>query len=412
MDGIFSKKSWAHSKCFGKRPWLAGGDEECSKNPVAVQRGASNLYFPITQSALSIPPWSDKIQDIIGEYWHALESVDPTQRLQFIQILAKGELAPILEELKMTPEQLCEVFEERVTTYNSIDTEDLKPAEFKQFVDDPGDSVDTDLEFEIRREEVPDSIKEWTSTLVRAVRLREVRAITGFTRINPPGDPDAPDIAKLSLEKMPWLPAIEVRGEGIFLALKEERLSTWESQPEVQSRAADCHELYRADWKSRYGEQSEPITPISARFMVCHTLAHALMRQLTLECGYSSASLQERIYSANCDDPMAGVLIYTATTDSDGTLGGLQRQGHGRRFAGILRRAIQGIEWCSSDPLCITDMMGASGSFSKSSCHSCVLAPETSCESFNYFLDRALLVGLPENPKIGLFSELLREVKS
>ena len=141
--------------------------------------------------------------------------------------------------------------------------------------------------------------------------------------------------------------------------------------------------------------------------MLCHTFAHALMRQLTLECGYSSASLQERIYVAEGDDPMAGILVYTSTPDSDGTLGGLQRQGEAKRIGGIVTRAIRAIEWCSSDPLCISDMMGAEASYSHSACHACVLAPETSCENFNQFLDRGLLVGVPEAPDIGFFADLI-----
>ncbi len=248
------------------------------------------------------------------------------------------------------------------------------------------------------------------TTVVRAVRLREVKAITGFTRINPPGDPDSPEIAQLSRTKLSWLPAIEVRGEGIFLALNEQRLKTWEVLPSVVERADTCHERYRADWQARHGAHSEPERFITPRYMLCHTLSHALMRQLTLECGYSSASLQERIYAATGDDAMAGLLIYTATTDSDGTLGGLQRQGLSGRIAGILVRAIAGIEWCSSDPLCITDMMGALQSYSHSSCHSCVLAPETSCEAYNNFLDRGLLIGIPESSETGFFSDLYGHV--
>jgi hypothetical protein len=104
---------------------------------------------------------------------------------------------------------------------------------------------------------------------------------------------------------------------------------------------------------------------------------------------------------------MAGLLIYTATTDSDGTLGGLQRQGKAARIEGILQRGLEAMEWCSSDPLCISDMMGAGASFSIAACHSCVLTPETSCETFNRFLDRGLLVGTPDSPAAGFFAELV-----
>jgi hypothetical protein len=372
----------------------------------AVQRGASNLYFPVTQSALSIPPWSDRLQESLGQYWETLAKVNPVQREQFIEMMSMGDFRPVLEELGMTPAQLAAAVARRIESYNEIETSDLRPAEFRQFVEDPGDRIDEDLEFEIRREDVPNAIKPWVGTIVRAVRLREVRAITGFTRVNPPGDPEAPNIAPLSKTRLSWLPAIEVRGEGIFLSLNEERLTRWEANPIVSARAEQSHRDYRNDWKNRYGSESEPTRTVTSRYMLCHTLSHALMRQLTLECGYSSASLQERIYADTGDSLMAGILIYTATADSDGTLGGLQRQGRSDRLPGIIWRALRSIEWCSSDPLCISDMMSAQSTFSHSACHACVLAPETSCETHNSFLDRALLLGIPENPGIGFFTDM------
>ena len=412
MDGIFSKKTWEKLiTCSGKRPWLAGGNEACALTPLAVQRGASNIYFPVTQSALSIPPWTDRLQEALGDWWGAIVSVVPEDRASYVRMSAAGPLATVLEELGMTPEQLIEAIERRLNRYDDIKTDDLRPAEFQQFVDDPGNLRDEELEFEIRREIVPSSLAPWIGTLVRAVRLREVRALTGFTRITPPGDPDSEDVAQLSLQKKNWLPAIEVRGEGVFLALNEKTLQAWETRDEVVKRAQDCDDKYRSDWRDRYGEESDPILTITPRYMLCHTLAHALMRQLTLECGYSSASLQERIYAGEGEAKMAGVLIYTATADADGTLGGLQRQGLASRMEGILARAIGAMEWCSSDPLCITDMMGAIASYSHASCHSCVLAPETSCEAFNNYLDRALLVGTPDDPDIGFFSALLEATR-
>lgn len=336
-------------------------------------------------------------------------NVEDSQREQFIGFMAMGELGPVLIELGMTPAQLAQAVRKRLESYAEIDTNDLRPAEFRQFVEDPGDRIDSDLEFEIRREPVPESVKPWVANVVRAVRLREVRALTGFTRINPPGDPDGSDHASLSATRLNWLPAIEVRGEGIFIALNETQLARWEALRAVRERADRLNALYVADWEARHGANDPPTREVTARFLLCHTLAHALMRQLTLECGYSSAALQERIYAAQGDRPMAGVLVYTATTDSDGTLGGLQRQGKSNRIGGILARAVAAIEWCSSDPLCISDMMGAGASFSGAACHSCVLAPETSCETFNAFLDRALLIGTSEDTYMGFFSGILRD---
>jgi hypothetical protein len=133
------------------------------------------------------------------------------------------------------------------------------------------------------------------------------------------------------------------------------------------------------------------------------------MRQLALDCGYSSTALRERLYVDNGDTPMAGFLIYTATTDDDGTLGGLQREGTPERMERTIKAAIQAQTWCSSDPLCIEDLLAGQSSMSLAACHACVLSPETSCEDFNKFLDRALLVGSPSNPSLGFFSDLVSE---
>ena len=411
MDGVFSKKTWESGpKCRGRRPWIADGDEKCGKEQYAVQRGASNLYFSVMDSALSIPPWSDRLQEVLGDWWSSLTSLDDLSRLEeYIGFLAKGDLESILNELKMSPAELAEAIRSRVASYGRLRTDDLRPAEYRQFVSEPVRSRTPDKDFETRREAVAAEIAPWISAVVRAVRLREVRAIKGFTRINPPGDPDSPEVAPLSKEPLDWLPAIEVRGEGIFLALNDERLSVWETRPEVVTRVSKCDDLHRANWKERYGDNAQPPKTITPRYMLCHTLAHALMRQLTLECGYSSASLQERIYAGTAEEQMAGLLVYTATPDSDGTLGGLERQGKAKRIAGILERAIDAIEWCSSDPLCITDTMGAINSYSHSVCHACCLAPETSCEAHNCFLDRALVTGDGTGSGLGYFEDMLRQ---
>jgi hypothetical protein len=409
MDGVFSKKTWERGPtCRGHRPWLADADENCGRQQYAVQRGASNFYFAVIDSALSIPPWSDTLQEALGSWWSSFVNLDDHSRLEeFIQFHSGGDLESVLNDLEMTPRELSDAIKSRLTSYGQLRTDDLKPAEYRQFITEQGKHAATDNDFETRREKLTDGIKPWLSHIVRAVRLREVRAIRGFTRINPPGDPDAAEVAKLSKEQLDWLPAIEVRGEGIFIALNEKKLCEWEKRTDVCKRVIECEVRHQSDWIERYGVEADLPKPITPRYMLCHTLAHVLMRQLTLECGYSSASLQERIYSSNDDDPMAGVLIYTATPDSDGTLGGLERQGKSERITGILQRAMEAVEWCSSDPLCITDMMGAIDSYSHSVCHACCLSPETSCESFNNFLDRALLIGDGSNSGLGFFEDLI-----
>lgn len=408
MDGVFSRKTWdGMLTCSGDRPWLPAGPEQCQEVPTGIQRGASNLYFPAIQTALSIPPWDDYLQEVLGSYWQTLVDVEEASRLQFIEILAKADLKGPMEELGMTPASLAEIISRRVRGYEEIETDDLRPAEYRQLIEGSGEDRTGDVEFEARREMVPDRIAPFISSVVRVVRLREVRALTGFTRIFPPG-PDAGALAPLSLAKKDWLPAIEVRGEGIFVALSEDRVRKWEKHAEVRDRIGKLNETILASWRKRNPDPDQMPPSISARYVLCHTFAHLLMKQLVLECGYSGASLQERIYAADDEvNAMSGVLVYTSTPDADGTLGGLQRQGKAERVAGLIDRAVNGAQWCSSDPLCISDLMGAAASHSTSVCHSCSYAPETSCEAFNQYLDRGFIVGVEGSPETGYFNDLL-----
>ena len=406
MDGVFSRRTWRGVQCRGRRPWLGTTNETCDRKPRAMQRGASNLYFPVLESALSIPPWSDALQEALGVYWNAIVQVEPEDRANFIGFMAQGDLAPVLRELDLDPEGLSRQIEDRLTRYNDDAILNIRQEEYRQLVLGADTAVRDAREFEVRNVAVPNSLRPFFNRIVRVVRLREVRVLKGFTRINPPGDEDSPDIAAIAVGRPGWLPAVEVRGEGIFLAFNQEALRLWEAQDLVEGRARGVDEAWHIEWHQRHGE-IDPAWRITPRYLLVHTFAHALMRQLTLDCGYSTAALRERLYVSDGDDEMAGVLIYTATADSDGTLGGLQRQGQAHRIQRAVGAAIRAMEWCSSDPLCIEGIIASSDRLSLAACHACVLAPETACEQYNRFLDRALLVGLPGTPDVGFFSPLV-----
>ena len=358
LDGIFGRDAMQGRTCNGYRPWLPTDDTSCDKTPRVLQRGASNLYFPLVRSALSIPPWSDRIQLALGRHFDPIINIDPSQRLQFIKNkFDSGELALFRSEFPaMTAEELDRIIGQRERRLQSTMLSDLRPDEYLQFTQ--GDDVDPteDREFQTRNVQVPQVLEPYFDRIVRVVRLREVRAIAAFTRINPPANDDPAICCPISTEAPTWLPAVEVRGEGIFLSLNQERLEEWECQEEVVRRAVQA----RLRTPEEVARGDRPVSPeeISPRFMLVHTLAHALMRQLTLECGYSSASLRERLYvgpgnPATGMEPMAGLLIYTSTSDSDGTLGGLERQGLPERIEQTVRGGLKAMEWCSSDPLCI-----------------------------------------------------------
>ena len=411
MDGVFSHSMWRHGpKCRGLRPWLTNGTEKCSEEQqYVVQRGASNLYFAVTESALSIPPWSDRRLEILGDWWKILKGIEDFEdRVTHIKQAKAGGFDRVLLRLRMDEVELSSYIEETKSSHEKISIENLKYGEYRQFVSGGGFKSIDDREFETRNENVPVDLQAYFSKLVRAVRLREVRVLKGFTRINPPSDTNSNDFVTLAKKDLNWLPGIEMRGEGIFIELNIEKLREWENRIKVRNRVSKCDQLHQQDWNERYQNKIETYQSITPRFVLCHTLAHALMRQLTVECGYSAAELQERVYAQLGEVQMAGILIYTASADADGTLGGLERQGKAVRFSEILYNAIRSMEWCSSDPLCISDMMNAKESYSKSVCHACCMAPETACETFNRFLDRGLLIGDTECDGVGYFEGLIR----
>ncbi len=199
----------------------------------------------------------------------------------------------------------------------------IRYEEYEQFTNPSNNGTDS-LEFQVQSHKSPPELASHLGTIVQAKRLREVRAICAFTRITPPSSDDPNNVAKhakIQRGKLDWLPAIEVRGEGIFLTLNEARLSAWEKHETVKERAQKLHEAWLANWQSRRKTERFPIVPSLRVLFLLHSLAHALIRQLSLECGYSSSSLRERLYVDEPPLAMAGLLIYTATPDSDGRWG-------------------------------------------------------------------------------------------
>jgi hypothetical protein len=395
MEGCFSTEALkgVMGRCHGHRPWLPGDSETCDAPPTVVQRGASNLYFPVVDSALDIPPWSDRVQKVLENHWQDLLNATPDDRPALIRILK------LHERVGRTVEELVKLVEERARLLTEPTNESIRWEEWAQLTrhDQPFGAHE---EFEGHPERVPDEMKRWVGRITVLSRLREVRAIRGFTRVTPPAGEHDPRIAKISAQPKTWLPAIEVRGEGIFIALDGERLTQWETQPDVIARVATVAQRYAARQR---GEPRE-ITP---RLLLLHSVAHALIRQLSLDCGYSASSLRERLYVGHGQWDMAGLLIYTASADADGTLGGLARQGRTEALMATLTDGLRNLEWCSSDPLCIEGRASLSHQLNLAACHACMLASETSCEEFNVLLDRALLVGTPTKRHLGFFRDYL-----
>jgi hypothetical protein len=259
----------------------------------------------------------------------------------------------------------------------------------------------TTPDFRLRPVAPPGSYAHVIKQVVLAERLREVRAMLGFTRIDSLGELNDPALeemtepAPLSRRPLPWLPAAEVRGEGIFIQFKEVQIAQWLSRPAVGTRDAQFFEAHKVWRHNRHLEPPEAGFP-GMRFVFLHTFAHALMRQLSLECGYTAASLRERLYSrgpTEPEGPMAGVLIYTSAPDSEGTLGGLVSLGEPATLERHITLALEAARLCGSDPLCAENPPERRGqTLHAAACHACLFAPETSCERGNKYLDRSTLV--------------------
>jgi hypothetical protein len=251
------------------------------------------------------------------------------------------------------------------------------------------------------------------SHLALVHKLRETRALAGFTRILPTdGNLASARLQPLKLDpRIDWLPAMIVRGEGIFMEFDRPRLAAWmNGTPEIRERVAQLNANFNIR-RSIQGQSPRLITP---QFILLHTFAHVVINQLAYECGYGSASLRERLYCGpeDAEEPMCGVLIYTASGDSEGSMGGLVRQAHKETFEYIVTRGIQQASWCSSDPVCIESNGQGAENCNLAACHGCCLLPETSCEEGNRLLDRALLVGRPGEPDIGFFSRALQTLSA
>ncbi|WP_433418741.1 DrmB family protein [Microtetraspora malaysiensis] len=396
MEGALSKGALKGiSSCTGRRPWL--GDmpqEDCEQLPRAMQRGASGVWYSDVRSALSIPPWSEGVQKLVERNWKSLRKApDLRERIEELdlanhRLFSVDEIIQAVKRRRQDEAGHTDISEAalKFEEYQALTrTTEEKPGK-QDFVCVPwhDDSAMTELAVD---------------QVMRVKRLREVRVLRGFTRLTGPSAANPSQRAPLyTAENRPdWLPAIEVIGEGVFLRLDTDRLVAWESRPEVLARVAPVDAAYRERF-ARFG--LTPDREITPRLVMIHTLAHAIINEWSLDSGYPTASLRERLYVS---DKMSGFLIYTATSDSAGSLGGIVAQVESGNITSSIRTAIDRISWCSSDPLCIESDTSGTDNLNRAACHSCVLLPETSCEEFNTLLDRALLISTPDQQNLGFF---------
>lgn len=382
-------------RCRGRHPHLQRFDAACSQPTRALLLGASNAWFAVYRSALTIPTVTGEIEQKVAEHWDDLTDIDDRAEFDFIiKRLVKGTGEKALRwVLQFDADDVwTAIVDRRAGHQGDTGTGDLRAPEWEAFTAAVPPKSD---DFRVRALDVPAGFKKTLDHPIAVDRLREVQALCGFTRIDSPADIDAGRIAPLWKSPQSWLPAAEVRGEGLLIRLPEARVEQWEKDYEAGDRYRDLRQATR-NWRTRRGLDPAVGMP-PARFVLLHTLAHLLLHQVALECGYSTASIRERLYSRAPGDalgpPMAGVLLYTASPDSEGTLGGLVSLSEPSRLASLLRDAVARAKLCSTDPMCADHRAGDLGdTLHNAACHACMFTPETSCEAGNRYLDRGAVV--------------------
>lgn len=397
--------------CRGRRPQLRDYDDAgCTEQMCTILLGASNSWFPVTLSALSVPVGIDRLGQLVEAHWHVLEKTASEQNIELLRAL--GQLTQFAAY--SDDEVWAAIARKRDgAEVVSASPANLKAPEWRLFSGQ--ESVANTSDFRIAEVTVPRGYEQLLSRVVLVERLREVSALVGFTRIIASGDyGEAGEIpreviAHLARHAPTWAPAAEVRGEGLFLQFDEQAIQAWLRRSETVSLYENKFREAHRRWRHVRHLEPEGANFPGLRYVLLHSFAHALMRQLALESGYTAASLSERIYSLSSevdDGPMAGVLIYTAAPDSEGTLGGLVNLGAPGQLDRHLGAALEHIRWCASDPLCAEHArLTAGNALHAAACHACLFAPETACERGNKYLDRAVLVSTIECAELAFFAE-------
>lgn len=398
-------------RCRGRRPHLRDfEDEGCERQSKAILLGASNAYFPLILTTLAIPGAANRLDQIVEDHWHILTAAQNQAIITAFRSI--GQLSAFVD---FTDTEIWDAVERRRHHLQSDEEDtaeeiDLKTPEWNMLIQP--ESAPATEDFLLRRTGVPPSYSDTISQIVLAERLREVNALIGFTRIDSPGELGEP--AEIDQERRSpickgsptWVPATEVRGEGIFIQFNESRIADWLSRDTVKKCNVEFH-ISHQQWRRVRGIDPPEANFPTIRYVLLHSFAHALMRQLALECGYTAASIRERIYCRAADQdggPMAGILIYTAAPDSQGTLGGLVDMGDPVNLGRHINRALANACLCSSDPLCAEQSPDQQGrALHAAACHACMFAPETSCERGNKYLDRSVLVPTVDQQDLAFF---------
>lgn len=412
MGDALNRETFKSSSCSGRHVHKPKSRKDsCDSEIIPSLRGATNVYFSITRSALEIPPWSDprfqvveekvvKINQIIEDEQKMCEATN--EELDYERTL-KRALVMTYKEIELDNFS----FEEYKAIYDKVvegvtQFSEIKESEYRSILNHHTLNKNYLSSFLASDEEIPSYFKKYFSRIIRIEKVREVTALKGFARGTYP-DPENDNfgsVVNLSGRETGWLPAIRTNGEGIFLELNRDEVNSWLTRFNSDTISTVFDQEYKFFTEKKGWEYKSKKDVV---YVLLHTLSHVLIRQLALYCGYSTTELKERIYYS---ENMCGLLIYTGSGDSEGTLGGLEEMGKSENFKFILLEALKNALTCSGDPSCLTSNPG-NGELNGAACHACSMVPETACETGNRLLDRRLVVPTESKNIKGYFEELI-----
>lgn len=399
MSGATQRDNFEMLQCSGHHPFRPNvKKQKCNKPVISSQRGASNVYFAVSKSAISIPPWINPLYNLIDEHLRLIENYREdfgelgVQKVyeKFFSAYPRKDFDAALERRLNNIREYTEIKQmeyDAITHFNDPQYESNKK------------------HFKAEEDSLPGYLQTYFSRIIRITRLREVRVLLGFTRVDAP-DPDAdadeqPNIVRLSKGKNErWLPAAEVNGEGIFIDFNKESLQKWLNTNAVKAISQKYAESYLAFCESKGWKVT---VARDAVYVLMHTFAHLLIKQMSMSSGYSSSAIRERIYFS---DKMHGILLYTGSSDKEGSLGGLVELGNVDQMTRLMQDAFQEALVCTNDPECMSNLPAGKNS-NGAACHSCCMVSETACENSNRMLDRGLVVPIPDREECSYFRELV-----
>lgn len=405
-------------KCRGRHPHLNAFDPSCQASPHVIMMNASNLWFAATHSIIVMPRTDEERAEALSDQLRAELGIEQIAAFKDQSVAIRAMAAQKYIDLTgVTDDDIQaavadalippDAYADRIKKLEAWDPVDLlvpewrylqKPALFPQQQNTSGLMV-TEMP---RGADLPPLI----TRVVAVNQMKKINALLGFTRLDQMdrANDAVARLVKLTRNGRPtWVPATEDRGEGIFLQLDLDAVTSWESQI-LSTHLWQAHrEAHRRNFFNRFSETALPIDPDirlpAPRYWLVHTLAHVLLRELAMSCGYGAASLTERVYAwpeSTTREASAGLLICTTASDSEGTLGGLVAMSSPDKLQAVVRSALRRASRCSSDPVCaVRTPNGTEDFLHGAACHCCCFVSETSCERANRFLDRRFLLDLP-----------------